>query len=241
MVLALLLLLFTGCGDSTSSDYESGSKNLSESSAINSVGDDKDREVESVSSSEDKTENIIPEIYPDQIGIYIPADDGTRSRKLISDFSSIRTVGKDIDCFEAIASREKVLEGASFAEIWNNSWNDYENTENAHIGFRIRMELDNGEIISKTLLKPSDADEFFEYIEVYMYDDINQTPGAWYTHLSDSDINDDTIISSIKLTAGTNVDMVGDIELTVFVYNDMSNFDELGNYLGAVSYAVEIK
>ncbi len=182
----------------------------------------------------------IDDIYPDVIGIYLPADNGSAARKLISGFSSSRVAGTDIDCFEVIASQEELLEGESFSSIWKDAWTSYKDTENSKIGFHIEFSISDGTEISKTLLKPSDADEFFEYIEVYMYDDINQTPGVWYTHLSDVDIDDETIISSIKLTSGAEVTEVGDIYLTCFVYNGLNNFDKDGNYIGVSSYKITI-
>lgn len=185
-------------------------------------------------------ETFIPEIYPDMIGIYIPAGDGTAARKLITKFAAERVAKKDIDCFEIITSNEDRLEGSSFSSIWKKAWDGYKNAENSKIGFRIDFELDSGKIISKMLLKPSDSHEFFDYVEIYMYDDINQTPGVWYTHLEDDDMREETIISSIKLTSGSRIAEVGDITLTAFIYNGEDNFDEGGNYIGLIFETITI-
>lgn len=177
---------------------------------------------------------VIPEIYPDTVGIYIPAADGTAARKRLTEFSAPRTAKTDIDCFEILASREDRLEGTSFAAIWNDAWGAHANTENAKIGFRIEFTLSSGERISTQLLKPSDSAAFYDYLEIYLYDDIHQTPGVWYTHLEDDDMNSETIISSIKLTSGSRIGEVGDIVLTAFIYNGDDCFDAEGNYLGPV-------
>ena len=182
----------------------------------------------------------IPEIDPDTVGIYIPAGDGTAARKRITEFVAPRTAKTDIDCFEILASREERLEGASFAAIWNDAWDDYPNTENAKIGFRITFTLSSGEKISKQLLKPSDSAEFYDYLEIYLYDDIHQTPGVWYTHLEDADMGSETIISSIKLTSGSRIDEVGDITLTAFIYDGDDNFDADGNYIGQVLESITV-
>ena len=90
-------------------------------------------------------------------------------------------------------------------------------------------------------MKPSDSADFFEYLEIYMYDDIHVTPGVWYTHLEDSDMDDETIISSIKLTSGSKIAEVGDIILTAFIYDGADNFDADGEYIGEVLQSIVIK
>ena len=77
----------------------------------------------------------------------------------------------------------------------------------------------------------------FLYIEIilknYLYDDINQVQGEWYSHLLQSEVTDKTRMTSIKFTAGQDIDKVGDtIKLTAFVYNSDGDFDASGNYKG---------
>lgn len=240
-VMTLMLALSACGGESSDSVSNSSTSTISSDTPDTATNDTSETLPDSSDSSADSSEQIVvPEIQPDVIGLYIPSDDGTGSRTLVSEFSSARTAGQDIDCFEAIASNDSLLSGSSFAEIWNAAWDEHMPSAAARIGYHITIELSGGDTISKTLLKPSDSDEFFDYVEIYMYDDINQTPGAWYTHLSDSDMNEETIISSIKLTAGQNISSVGDITLTAFVYDDDSNFDSDGNYVGVVTYSIEI-
>lgn len=181
----------------------------------------------------------IPEIYPDQVGIYIPADDGTKTRVKVSEFSSTRKAKKDIDCFEIFASTEKTVTGKTFRAMWNAVWESHEIRDNAKIGFVIAFSYGETQV-RKTLLKPSDAAEFYDYLEIYMYDDIHQTPGQWYTHLEDKDMKEETIISSIKLTSGSKIAEVGDIILTAFIYNGDDCFNAEGEYIGEVVASVLI-
>lgn len=181
----------------------------------------------------------IPEVYPDVIGIYIPADDGTKARVHVTEFSSSRKAKKDIDCFEVFASTDERVEGKSFRAMWNAVWESHENRENAKIGFEIEF-LCGDTVVKKTLLKPSDAEEFYDYLEIYMYDDINQTPGQRYTHLDDKDMKEETVISSIKLTSGSKIAEVGDIILTAFIYNGDDCFNSKGEYIGTVLETVLI-
>ena len=183
----------------------------------------------------------IPEIYPDVVRLYIPAEDGTRARKLVTKFTSNRKAKKDIDCFEVFASAEGYVTGSSFSSMWQTAWAVFEDTQQAKIGFHIQFDLSDGTGISRTILKPGDAKDFYDYLEIYLYDDIHQTPGVRYTHLEDRDMDDETIISSIKLTSGSKINQVGDIVLTAFIYNGDDCFDAEGNYIGLVSASVIIK
>ena len=188
-----------------------------------------------------QTEPYIPEISPNIVGIYIPADNGTKARKHITAFKSTRTAKKDIDCFEILATQVALAEGKSFASIWSTAWNSHEATENAKIGFHISFTLTSGETVSKQLLKPSDSASFYDYLEIYMYDDVHVAPGVWYTHLEDKDMKAETVITSIKLTSGSKIAQVGDISLTSFIYNGDDCFDAEGNYIGLVSETIIIQ
>lgn len=183
---------------------------------------------------------FVPEIYPDVVGLYIPAEDGTRGRKPVKEFASNRTAKKDIDCFEVFASTESYVTGNSFSSMWQTAWDVFEDTQQSKIGFHIQFDLSDGTVIEQTILKPGDAKGFYEYLEIYLYDDINQTPGVRYTHLEDKEIDDETIISSIKLTSGSKIEQVGDIVLTAFIYNGEDCFDADSNYIGTVSTSVII-
>lgn len=188
-----------------------------------------------------QTEPYIPDISPNTVGIYIPAANGTKARSRITAFSSVRTAKKDIDCFEILATQEELAEGSSFASIWNAAWDSHENTESAKIGFHIAFSLTSGETVSKQLLKPSDSASFYDYLEIYMYDDVHVAPGVWYTHLEDKNMTEETVITSIKLTSGSKIAQVGDITLTAFIYNGDDCFDSEGNYIGLVSESIVIQ
>lgn len=180
-----------------------------------------------------------PVVYPDLVGIYIPAADGTRARKHITEFSAKRVKKTDIDCFEIFACRQDRVMGSSFAQMWENTWNSHGSHPNAKIGFHIEFQLSSGEKISKTILKPSDSKGFYDYLEIYLYDDVHQD-GGWYTHLDDEDVTEETVITSIKLTCGSKISQVGDIYLTAFIYDSPECFDRSGNYIGTVSQTIVV-
>lgn len=181
----------------------------------------------------------VPEISPDKLSIYIPADDGTKARnRVLNTIQISRTPKTDIDCFEFIASDTARLTGWSFSQIWNEAWDLHEDTEAAKIGIRLQFTLQSGEKVDKMILKPSDAASFYEYLEVYLYDDVHQS--GWYSHLEDEDMVEGTMITSVKLTSGEKIAEVGDIVLTAFVYHDNGCFDADGNYIGLVSDTITV-
>ena len=188
-----------------------------------------------------ETEPYIPEIYPNTIGLYIPAGDGTKDRVKVTEFTGPWTAKKDIDCFEAFASKDARITGTKFVDMWKAAWDAHENGGGSKIGYILSFTLSDGSTVERMIQKPSDADSFKEYIEVYLYDDINQEPGVRYTHISDSEITENTILSSIKLTCGSKIGEVTGITLTAFIYNGEDCFDADGAYIGEVAATVVIK
>lgn len=184
---------------------------------------------------------FVPEIYPDTVALYIPAGDGTKDRVKVTEFTGPWTAKKDIDCFEAFASTDTRITGTKFVDMWKSAWDAHENGQNGKIAYILSFNLSDGSSINRMIRKPSDADSFREYIEVYLYDDINQEPGVRYTHLSDSEMTEDTILSSIKLTCGSKIEEVTAISLSAFIYTGEDCFDADGAYIGNVQATIAIK
>ena len=236
-ILAALILCICVVQQSTLPAESPEDEDVSVNSSSDALDDNTDIEDTQEDLPADDDEEAVfvpPEIHPDTVGIYIPAEDGTRSRKRITEFSAARTAKKDIDCFEILASHEDLVQGASFSAIWSAAWDSHAQNQGAKIGFIIEFSLPGGVNVHQQILKPSDSAGFFEYLEIYLYDDIHQTPGAWYTHLEDEDMKEETVFSSIKLTSGSRISEVGDILLTAFIYQGENCFDENSEYLGEV-------
>lgn len=156
--------------------------------------------------------------YPD-IGIYIDEtgnDDYVLCEKLEKQWIS----GKDIACFAAIPSLEKTLSGGSYKNIWLNE-RESNFKEPFKIGYTLDYTLKNGENNTVNIKAPSDAEgDFTKFLEVYLYDDIHKEDGVWYSHLLENEMNDETVITSFKLTAGTDIEEVLSASLTVFSYGE---------------------
>ena len=153
---------------------------------------------------------------PDRIGLYI--DDGGTRRLVEASHSAPWIAGQDIECYEAIASQEASLTGTGFAEIWNTCWSQFPNTKNIKLGYTVELLFKTGETRSFDVRSPEDAEENRDYVEIYLYDDVHQVPGEWYSHLEASDITEETIATSIKFTAGSKIEEIEKIHLSAYLY-----------------------
>ena len=116
---------------------------------------------------------------------------------------------------------------------------NYENAYNYRIGYIINFSTTESNI-NKTIISPKDTTEFYDYLEVYLYDDYHRN-GGWYSHTTEEEFNSETLLTSIKLTAGEKVnEITSDITLTVFTY-DEDDFDENNNYRGNSKYTITVK
>ncbi len=167
-------------------------------------------------------------------------------RVRMSEFTSAWVKGQDILSLEAYATDEEsfplsVGAGQALMDKWNGYWNAWEGSENCKIGFIVDFTLQDGTSIHQVIRKPEDVLGYRPYLENYLYDDVHQVPGAWYSHLETTDVDEETVITSIKFTAGQEYEQIqGNIVVTVFVYNSDEDFDENGEYKGDVSASVTL-
>lgn len=115
-------------------------------------------------------------------------------------------------------------------------WNQYcdeEKTNLYRIGYIIEYKIDDREV-RQVIFSPHDTEAIFNDIQVYLYDDIHQDKKV-YSHVTKEGYNEDTVFTSIKLTASTNIDKISiPITLTVFVYEKENTSKELGSYKVAI-------
>ena len=64
---------------------------------------------------------------------------------------------------------------------------------------------------------PEDTEQNKDLIEVYLYDDVH-VDGNWYSHLETSNMTNETIITSIKLTATAKQELIEKVILTTYLY-----------------------
>lgn len=158
-------------------------------------------------------------------------------KNLITNFNSPLTQYKDIASFEVYYTNENTMSGNQ-KTLWNNYYQTYQNIDTYKIGYHINFEATSTKI-DKTILSPTDVESFFDYIQIYLYDDINQN-SSWYSHITNEEITEKTKLTSIKLTASTKIDEItSPITLTVFTY-DNDDFDEFNHYRGNSKYQITI-
>lgn len=170
---------------------------------------------------------------PVEIGIY-------ENTNLVKNYKTTLSNFKDIAVFNIYYTNKEKLDGSNIKYNYQKYLNNYENISNHKNGFYIKYEAE-GKIIEELILDPKSMHKMAPYLYVYLYDDINQTPGSFYSHLENSDMKDNTIISSIKLfTAHKGTSITSPITLTAFTYDTEDDFTKDNHYRGTSSYTIEI-
>lgn len=176
------------------------------------------------------------------MSLYKNIKDEKLRRRYDETYSAAWVKGRDITSFECIASDAAELKNKDyFQDLWREEWEKFENHDQCKIAYRVQFKTSDGKNIDKMLMKAGDELEYRDYIENYLYDDIHQVRGKWYSHLNPEDMNEETILSSLKFTAGRNIEKVySPITVSAYIYYSDLDFDEEGNYVGAVSYTVQM-
>ena len=148
---------------------------------------------------------------------------------------------KDIAVFNIYYTDIDRLDSSNIKNNYNKYYSLYENINDYKNGFYITFEAD-GQKLEKLILDASSTYHFWPYMYIYLYDDINQLPNTYYSHLKEKDFNENTIISSIKLfLAEETYKITSPITITAFTYNDEEDFTEDNKYRGISSYTVVIE
>lgn len=144
--------------------------------------------------------------------------------------------------FYSLPSNDESVPCSNYESLWENLWSQYQ-TEGYKVGYNLKLHLDTGEEINRTLLDPIYVnDDIFSHIQLYLYDDVTYMPGRPYYHMTPEEMTDETMLTSIKLvgykeTKGVN----GPIEVTVFTYNGKEDFDEqTGEYIGNSKFTIKL-
>ena len=175
---------------------------------------------------------------PINLGLYKYYGSG-KNRTLVTEYSAPWTYHKDISSFEVFFTNENEIPGTRFQNLFKEKYELYQNIEQYKIGYYLEFDLNNQKV-KKYVLTPNDTLEYYDYLELYLYDDYHQTPGVWYSHILEEEVNDETLLTSIKLTAGKNIDSItSDITLTTFTY-DGDDF-ESNEYRGISKYTIIVK
>ena len=181
----------------------------------------------------------VKEVYQDNnnttVGLY--KEKGNKL-ELVTDYSTDISSSKDIDIYQIYFSNESIVNlDNKFGMSYYNMLNSLDNP-NIKVGFNIKYSLDNGEVINQTILRPSDTIQN-EYIFLYLYDDYKNRDSNFYSHIEDSEFDDTTLFTSVKVFANKVDNLSSNIEFTVFTYDTDDDFEE-GHYRGNSKYKVNI-
>ena len=148
---------------------------------------------------------------------------------------------KDFAVFNIYYTDIDKLDSSYTKYNYKKYYNQYKDIDNYKTGFYITFEAE-GKTIEKLILDPSAQHSMAPYVYVYLYDDVNQPDGTWYSHLEPKDMKETTVISSIKLLfAHKGTSITSPITVTVFTYDSEDDFTEDKYYRGISSYTVNIE
>lgn len=176
--------------------------------------------------------NTYKDDNPIKIGLY-------EDERLVNSYDYIAYDNSEIGVFNIYYTDKEILDSKNIKDNFKKYYDKYEDISMYKIGFYISFMVDDKRMDS-TILEPTTEYFLAPYIYVYLYDDVNQENGAWYSHLTMDDMNDETVFSSIKLYyTAEGAKISSPIELTVFTYDD-DDFDNNGNYIGNSKYTMMI-
>lgn len=177
---------------------------------------------------------------PDLINLYV------NRQKVSGEYTTKWIKGKDIAVFYAYPTQKESVESLKFMDLFKLYWYKFPKADDYKIGYFLTFTLESSEVIELPIRLPKDCPKdskanFYQYIEVYVYDNLHRIPGPTFYHLEPSSTLDNTIMTSIKLTAGTRFEEVVSTKLTAFIFKDESDFDaSTGKYKGPVSCTVDV-
>lgn len=184
----------------------------------------------------EKTEEI--EEYKDNNPVKVAL---YRNSKKVTSYSTTLSNSKDIAVFDVYYTDVDKVSSSNTKTNYLKYYNEYENIDNHKNGFYITFEAD-GKKMESLILDAKGTYSLQPYMYVYLYDDINQEPNTYYSHLTKKDMNENTIISSIKLYLAYETEKISSpITLTVFTYDGEDDFNEDNLYRGNSSYTIEIE
>lgn len=218
----------TGYGDESGSDSDS-SASSSESSS------ESESQSESASESDSQKDPDPPQptvVLP--VGIYLQngtAENYDRKDEMAGTWYD----GMTLACFAILPSNDANVTGSTYKGLWYAAYENNISDTNARLGFIMGVST-NTSTESYLILKPQDTAEIAN-MNIYMYDDIHQNTG-WYSHLTETSFNANSMVTSFKIVAGENFSNVKTIVLSAFWYTPEQIVN--GNYTGSSMHTIII-
>lgn len=182
-------------------------------------------------------EVIYKDENPLKVGLY------TRNNgkyTLWSEYKTKITTNKDINTFQIVPSNESELKyNGKYQDFIKSLWDNIETPYK--LGIILEYELNDNTKIKHIIYDPSNTLEYQDYFQIYLYDAIVHKNDRWYSHITNEEFNENTYITSFKLTAGKkNNEVVYPVKLSVFTYDSDDDFDDQNNYIGQSIYSINM-
>ena len=214
ILIIVCLLLFSGCNNKK--EVKVKAKKIIDNEIVN---------------NEENNDKYVDN-NPIKLSLYV-------DKNKVSEYMSPMTIYKDIVSLECYYTEDNRIIDGRFKDVFNKYYSNYQNIDEYRIGYYIKFNTTDGEV-SKYIYRPSDVESFFNYIQVYLYDDVHQE-SSYYSHVTNEEYNDNTLLTSIKLTASMYIDRVNsDVEVMAFTYKS-SDINDKNEYMGNSKYKVLIK
>lgn len=171
---------------------------------------------------------------PITVGLYINLN-GTTT--LVDHYDSTWKLYTDLVVLSSFYTQTKYLASNGVAGTFDTYKSNYNDIDNYRIGYYVKFTVSSGEIIDRTILNIADSIMPNEYLQFYLYDDIIHRNDSWYSHVTETEWNTSTMLTSLKITCSTYYyQITSPIEVTVFTYDSTDDFDKTGKYRGNSSY-----
>lgn len=169
---------------------------------------------------------------------------------VVTEYSCTWSVDEDIASFEAINSTEDVIYYDDYYTLHSDYWYAVDTDVTYKIGYELSFDVGDEHKVY-TILKPADIsdnpdlfmgdaanDTVTGYMGVWVYCDIGQT--GTYIHLTQADMQEDTLMTSIKLRPTPQSSEISNFKLKAFSYTSDAEFDSDGHYIGTHGYEISI-
>ena len=173
----------------------------------------------------------------------------------VTELNKTWTDTEDLASFGAFATDQNSFTFTSEPEAYREFWDAVNTATNYKIGYELSFEVGDQEKVI-TILEPADIENNSDlymgdypedgdyssitgYMGVWVYDDYSHEAGESYIHITQAEVTDDTLLTSIKLRPTPNSDEISNLVLKAFSYSSDSEFDSDGHYIG--NYAASVK
>ncbi|MBQ4066751.1 MAG: hypothetical protein IJD22_03800 [Clostridia bacterium] len=171
---------------------------------------------QAIVTTETVTTEKAPEL-PVLVGLYVELNnDGNYTR--LNEWHDEWVKGKDIAVFDVIPSAAESLYSRSYTQLWKQEAEKISPGTLPKPYLNVYYQLNDGTEINVDITSWKEAEGIIAdgYIEIYLYDDIHQD-GGWYSHLTEGTTDSETVISSVKITAGNSIEEVNSIIITAYI------------------------